>query len=86
MNTLVRQLAAAIAEQVEDGLLEWMALVIDGAVKVDGIMVRRTREGRLTLSFPSHDDYGNRHHCARPVSGRARREIEREVIGRLRLE
>ncbi len=61
------------------GLLGWISCSI-GVVRVDGLAVRRTRDGRLTLSFPR--GRGKRQ-PVRPVDDRARREIERQVLDAL---
>lgn len=66
------------------GLLGWVSLVVDGSLKIDGITVRRTRAGRLALSFPTrHDRTGRQHPLVRPVDARARRQIEGAVLDAL---
>ena len=52
-----------------------------GALVIDGITVRRTADGRLTLSFPERrDGRGRRHDIVRPVDDAARRAIEAAVF------
>jgi hypothetical protein len=60
------------------GLLGWASFVLDDAVLVDGVALRRTRAGRLVLSFPDR-----RHPRLRPVDDEARRAIERQVFAAL---
>jgi DNA-binding cell septation regulator SpoVG len=75
----------ASAHDVGTGLLGWVAIVIDGAIRIDGISVRRNSDGRLSLSFPRRNDRaGVTHPIVRPLSVSAREAIEREVIDELR--
>ncbi len=71
----------------ERGLLGWLAFDIGGTWHVDGVVLRRTRDGRLTLSFPSRrDSQGREHPYLRPTCDRAGRAIEDAVLGELGLE
>lgn len=81
----VRFTAAAAAE-VNTGLLGWLRFDRDG-LRLDGVALRRTVDGRLALSFPARvDSAGRQHPYIRPLSDTARREIEREVLKQLRFE
>lgn len=67
------------------GQLGWVNVVVYETVHIDAIKLRRTRDGRLALSFPTRkDDGGRSHSVVRPWDDSARREIEREVIDELR--
>ena len=69
------------------GLLGWTSFVIGGAILVDGVAVRRTRDGALSLSFPEPTDArGKRHVPIRPLDQDARRMIEQQVLRQLGLE
>ena len=71
----------------EAGLLGWIALVLNGALKLDGLAVRRTRGGRLRLSYPARrDGHGHLHHHVRPLDDAARRDLEGQVFELLALE
>jgi hypothetical protein len=62
------------------GLLGWVTFLMNG-VFMDGVAVRRTWEGRLTLSFPIHKHRnGREHHCFRPTNDPTRLAIERQVF------
>jgi len=72
--------------EVRRGLLGWLSFDIDGTWHVDGVMLRRTEGGRLSLSFPSRiDRRGFEHAFLRPTCDRARRAIERAVLAELGL-
>lgn len=65
------------------GLLGYLS-VFYGQVILDGIVLRRTAEGRYALSFPARTDRHNRRHpYIRPVDDAAREEIERELLWQL---
>jgi DNA-binding cell septation regulator SpoVG len=68
----------------ERGLLGFIRCVVDGALVLDGITLRRTLGNRLTLSFPEREDgVGRRHPIIRPIDDEARRTIEAAIIGSL---
>jgi hypothetical protein len=55
-----------------------------GDVLVDGVAVRRTLSGTITLSWPERrDGAGRRHAVVRPASDSARVELERAVLAEL---
>ncbi len=65
------------------GLLGWVRCLVGEALVVDGIAVRRTRSGRLTLSYPR-----GRGKCppVRPLDDEARRAIERQILEAIDLD
>lgn len=66
----------------ERGLLGFVRCVVDGALVLDGITLRRTLDNRLRLSFPEREDgVGRRHPIIRPIDDEARRAIETAIIG-----
>jgi DNA-binding cell septation regulator SpoVG len=68
-------------DDVRTGLLGFISVFM-GDVIVDGITVRKTADGRITLSFPERRDrLGRRHPIVRPVDDAARRAIEKAILG-----
>ncbi len=68
------------------GLLGFVTCVA-GNLVLDGIAVRRTQEGQLTLSFPERRGRGGeRYPYIRPLDDDARRAIEREILGAINLD
>ena len=66
------------------GLLGWVTFILDGCLAVDGVAVRRTTFGLLTLSFPARTDAGGRRHpIVRPLDEETRRDIESQVFSSL---
>ena len=67
-----------------DGLLGWMTLEIDALLVVDGVALRRTRSGRLALSFPRRTSRrGRQYALVRPRDEIAGRAIEEAVLSAL---
>lgn len=68
---------SAQPRDVEQGLIGWISCTLDDRLRIDGIALRRTRDGRLTLSYPARRDaLGLRRHFVRPLDDDTRREIE----------
>ena len=73
--------SSAPPELERTGLCGWIALTLDGRIRVDGLTLRRTATGRLTLSFPARrDDAGRQHPYVRPLDDEARRDVEEQVL------
>lgn len=69
------------------GLLGWLSFVLNGVLRVDGVAVRRTMDGRMSLSFPERvAQDGRRHPIVRPIDGHARAALEAAVIDALEVE
>lgn len=70
----------------ERGLIGWVSLEVDGLFLLDGLAVRTTRRGALTVTFPERRDArGRRHSIIRPLNDAARLVIERHVLAALGL-
>ncbi|RKY19801.1 MAG: hypothetical protein DRQ55_09720 [Planctomycetota bacterium] len=74
------------APEAQRGLLGWLSCRY-GDLLLDGIAVRRTRDGRMCLSFPTrHDRHGRQHHLVRPADDASRRAIERVIFDAIHLD
>jgi hypothetical protein len=77
----------ADAEHQKTGLLGWLTFTICCSLRLDGVAVRRTADGRLTLAFPSKiDGSGRKRSLIRPISEEARLEIEDSVFSILMMD
>jgi DNA-binding cell septation regulator SpoVG len=75
----------ATAALAQTGLLGFVSCCLNRALRLDGLTLRRTQDGKLTLSFPARRDArGRQHHFVRPIDDETRREIERQVIEAIR--
>ena len=78
------QFTAADRNDLETGLLGWISCILDGRLQLDGISLRRTRDGRQTLSFPARrDGIGRQRYFYRPLDNHTREQIERQVFDAL---
>ena len=69
----------------EGGLLGWVECSFGDWLRLDGIAVRKTADGRFTLAYPARKSGGGtKHHFFRPANDRARRELEVAILGQLR--
>jgi hypothetical protein len=81
------KLVAAPRAQQELGMLGYVSFELDGMLGLDGVTLRKTRDGRLTLSYPARrDGRGVDHPLVRPLSHRAMKVIESQVLCSLGLE
>ena len=66
------------------GLLGWVTIAVNNALMIDGIALRRTRDGRLALSYPTRTDrQGKRRPIVRPLDDETRLALERQVLDQL---
>lgn len=73
-------------QQQARGLLGFVQLVVAGLLRVD-CALRRTRDGRVVLSFPvKHDSAGRQHPLVAPANAEARRALEVAVLDALAID
>ena len=69
------------------GVIGWVRFIVNEALALDGVVLRRTVDGRATLSFPARrDGRGVQRFFVRPISDEARCNLERQIFERLHLE
>ena len=77
-------LTLASPELRSTGLLGWIRCELDHSLVLDGIALRRTRTGRLALSWPARrDGTGRDHPVVRPLHDHARHLLERQILDQL---
>ena len=77
--------ASAIDQR--SGVLGWVTFIVGEGLRIDNVAVRRTRDGRIALSFPARRGRdGRQHPFIRPINDRARRAFEHEILSRLNPE
>lgn len=78
---------AATETDVAYGLLGYLSFVVGKTLRIDGVTVRRTAAGRITLSFPERTDrQGRRRRIVHPIDRDAQVRIERRVLEMLAIE
>ena len=79
------RLTQSAREDASSGLLGWVSCTV-GSLRLDGIAVRRTADGRLALSFPARRDAAGRQHpYILPLDSAARRDLEHQVFAAIGL-
>lgn len=77
--------ASSIDER--NGLLGWASVLLNEALRISSVAVRRTRTGQLVLAFPTRrDSQGVEHPIAAPITHAAHRSIENLVLAELRAQ
>jgi DNA-binding cell septation regulator SpoVG len=77
---------AADADDVRFGLLGYVSFALGGGLRLSGVTVRRTADGRVSLSFPAkRDRRGELRPLMRPVSRDSRAAIEAQVFAAIEL-
>lgn len=75
---------SATPQDQSRGLLGYLSLTIDDMLHLDGVTLRRTLKGKLTLSFPARRDrQGKDHPILRPVGQDARKSIEEKIFAEI---
>jgi DNA-binding cell septation regulator SpoVG len=74
-------ISPASERDADDGLLAYVSIELDGLVRIDGVTLRLTEEGQLSLSFPSRTSRrGMKRALVRPTDRAARHAIEKAVF------
>ncbi len=69
------------------GLLGFLSFRLGEGLRVDGVALRRTSDGRMTLSWPARRDRQGRDHAyIRPIDDVTRRTIEAEILAAIGIE
>jgi len=67
------------------GLRGWASCEVDGEWRFDSLAVRRTKQCRYALAFPTRkDSAGNEHAYYHPLNAAVREQIEAAILGALR--
>ena len=73
------------ADGQADGAVAHLGITINGGLRIDeGLYLRRTADGRLTMSFPARIRGSLKRFFVRPLDDATRLEIEEQVIAELR--
>lgn len=76
--------APASDHDERQGLVGYVALVLNDALRLDGLTLRRSGDDELYLAYPTRTDgAGCRHALLRPLDDEARRWIEEQVFAEL---
>jgi len=83
-TALVTSVSIRIVENGTDGLVAWASCVVSGAIKLDNIAIRRSRDGGLFLTYPAkRTASGEKYHYYHPISIEAASAVQDAVLARL---
>ena len=78
------RLASATPQLRESGLLGFVECDLNDCIRIEGIALRRTLDGRRTLSFPMRKDGAGREvSFVRPLDDATRRSLEEQIYSML---
>jgi DNA-binding cell septation regulator SpoVG len=78
------RITAALRHDQDRGLLAFVSCTVAGALRIDGLTVRRTRSGDTRLSFPSRrDGRGLNHPYFEPLDAATERALEDAILAAL---
>ena len=81
VSITILRLVPAPPRLAETGLLAWATCTIAGIVRLDGLSLRRTRGGRVAVTYPARrSSDGLQHPFALPLDWRVRRALEDRLI------
>jgi DNA-binding cell septation regulator SpoVG len=64
-----------------DGLVAFVAVTLNGSLRIDGITVRRSLTGRLYVAFPRHrDSRGEEQYVVRPLDQETTEHLESPIL------
>ena len=80
----VSEVRIRLVDETDDGLLGWASCVINGAIYLNNIAIRRGDEGGLILTYPStRSRRDQRYFHFNPISREAKRILDEAILGKL---
>lgn len=69
----------------DTGLLGYVTCVVNGALCLDGLTLRRSICGELSVSFPARrDQWGARHAYIQPMDEKTQRDLQEQILAAIR--
>ena len=82
----VSEVKIRLVDQSEDGLIGWASCVVNGSLFLNNIAIRKSREGKVILTFPAMRSKGDsKYFFFNPISHEAARVLEEAIIDKLKL-
>jgi DNA-binding cell septation regulator SpoVG len=84
MKIPITDVKVRLVEHGTDGLLAWASCIVAGAIKLDNLAIRRSRDGSLFLTYPAkRTTSGERYNYYHPISVEAASAVQDAVLARL---
>ncbi|MBU8922287.1 MAG: SpoVG family protein [Bacteroidales bacterium] len=73
-----------LVENGTDGLLAWATVVLENAIKLDNLAIRRSCDGSLYVTYPAkRSSSGKTHQYFHPINTQAAEAIQNAILARL---
>lgn len=82
-SDLISNVSIRLVDNGTDGLLAWASCWFSGAIKLDNIAIRRSRDGSLFLTYPARRKGQESHQYFHPISVGAAQAIQDAVLAQL---
>ena len=81
----VSEVKIRLVDEGDDGLIGWASCVVNGALYLNNIAIRRGRGGELVLTFPSKRSRSEqKYFYFNPITREAKRAIDEAILGKLK--
>jgi DNA-binding cell septation regulator SpoVG len=81
----VSEVKIRLVDEGGDGLVGWASCVVNGALYLNNIAVRRGRDGEFLLTYPSKRSRSDqKYFYFNPITREAKRVIDEAILGKLK--
>ena len=81
----VSEVKIRLVDEGGDGLVGWASCVVNGALYLNNIAVRRGRDGEFLLTYPSKRSRSDqKYFYFNPITREAKRAIDEAILGKLK--
>lgn len=80
----VSEVKVRLVDEGNDGLVGWASCVVNGALYLNNIAIRRGRGGEFVLTYPSKRSRSDqKYFYFNPITREAKRAIDEAILGKL---
>jgi DNA-binding cell septation regulator SpoVG len=80
----VTEVKIRLVDEGTDGLIGWASCVINGAVYLNNIAIRRSRNGEMMLTYPcKRSQSDQKYFYFNPITREAHRVLDEAILGKL---
>lgn len=80
----VSEVKIRLVDEGPDGLLGWASCVVNGAIYLNNIAIRRSRNGELILTYPcKRSQSDQKYFYFNPITREAHHVLDEAILGKL---
>ena len=80
----VSEVKIRLVDEGSDGLVGWASCVVNGALYLNNIAIRRSRDGGFVLTYPCKRSRSDqKYFYFNPITREAKRVIDEAILGKL---